>query len=139
VAACLLAVLLATCPAHDWLARTVYFEARGEPIAGQLMVAHVVLARVESPRYPDTIEAVVTQDKGPRRWDCQFHWWCDGKGDTPRPGNAWRQAQGAAFMALLTGPPPDMPLHYHARSTPPAWCLVTVRSVGHHHLCLTTR
>ena len=36
------------------VALAVYFEARGEPVAGQLAVANVVMNRVESSRYPNT-------------------------------------------------------------------------------------
>mgnify|MGYP000906751810 CR=1 FL=1 len=42
-----------------WLARTVYGEARGEPYAGQVAVAAVVLNRVQSGRFPNTIKGVV--------------------------------------------------------------------------------
>ena len=37
------------------LAEALYFEARGEPIQGQLAVGEVVLNRVEDPRYPNSI------------------------------------------------------------------------------------
>lgn len=45
----------------DFLARTLWAEARGEPEAGIEAVAQVILNRVNSRRYPDTIEGVVTQ------------------------------------------------------------------------------
>lgn len=44
------------------LAETIYHEARGEPIAGQLLVADTVLNRVRHPDFPDTVCAVVTQE-----------------------------------------------------------------------------
>ena len=43
------------------LARTVYAEARGEPYAGQVAVAAVVLNRVKSSSFPNTISGVVYQ------------------------------------------------------------------------------
>ena len=46
---------------QDCLASAVYFEARGEPLEGQLAVAEVVLNRARSGRYPSTICAVVRQ------------------------------------------------------------------------------
>ncbi|MDP8994783.1 MAG: cell wall hydrolase [Pseudomonadota bacterium] len=46
---------------QDCLANAVYFEARGEPLKGQLAVAEVVLNRVASSRYPHTICEVVVQ------------------------------------------------------------------------------
>lgn len=43
------------------LARVVYAEARGEPYAGQVAVAAVVLNRVKSSSFPNTISGVVYQ------------------------------------------------------------------------------
>lgn len=43
------------------LAKVVYGEARGEPYAGKVAVAAVVLNRVESKNFPNTIAGVVYQ------------------------------------------------------------------------------
>ena len=43
------------------LAKVVYGEARGEPYRGQVAVAAVVLNRVESPDFPNSISGVVYQ------------------------------------------------------------------------------
>lgn len=43
----------------EWLARAVYAEARGEPYKGQVAVAAVILNRVESKQFPDTIKGVI--------------------------------------------------------------------------------
>ena len=43
------------------LAKCVYAEARGEPYQGQVAVAAVVLNRVKSPDFPNTISGVVYQ------------------------------------------------------------------------------
>lgn len=43
------------------LARVVYSEARGEPYAGQVAIAAVVLNRVKSSSFPNTISGVVYQ------------------------------------------------------------------------------
>lgn len=45
----------------DELARIIYFEARGESEAGKLAVANVVLNRVKSPLWPNTIRGVIYQ------------------------------------------------------------------------------
>ena len=42
-----------------WLARIIYAEARGESLTGQIAVGNVVLNRVASPEYPDTIYTVI--------------------------------------------------------------------------------
>ena len=43
------------------LAGTVYFESKGESLEGQLAVAKVVLARVKSNRFPNSVCSVVYQ------------------------------------------------------------------------------
>lgn len=45
----------------DLLARTVYSEARGEPYEGQVAVAAVVLNRLHSSQFPNTISGVIFQ------------------------------------------------------------------------------
>ena len=46
---------------HRLLARLVYAEARGEPYKGQVAVAAVVLNRVRSASFPNTISGVIYQ------------------------------------------------------------------------------
>ncbi len=60
------------------MAKTIYFEAGNQPIAGKIMVGLVVVQRVKNPAYPHTICGVVHQH---RTWagknvDCQFSWYC---------------------------------------------------------------
>ncbi|MEM5017800.1 cell wall hydrolase [Metabacillus indicus] len=45
----------------DLLARIVHAEAKGEPYAGKVAVATVVLNRVEDERFPDTVTDVIYQ------------------------------------------------------------------------------
>ena len=45
----------------DLLARIIWLEARGEPFEGQVAVAEVVLNRVLSPDFPDTVRDVIFQ------------------------------------------------------------------------------
>ncbi|OCL26170.1 cell wall hydrolase [Orenia metallireducens] len=44
-----------------WLARAVHAEARGEPFEGQVAVASVILNRVRSTKFPNTIYSVIHQ------------------------------------------------------------------------------
>lgn len=78
------------------LAMNIYHEARGESLAGQLAVAQVVMNRVESPRFPDSVCDVVHQGKywdgHPVRNQCHFSWWCDGRSDSPTNEEAWSQS-----------------------------------------------
>jgi len=46
-----------------WLARAVHAEARGEPFEGQVAVASVILNRVISNKFPNTIYSVIHQKK----------------------------------------------------------------------------
>ena len=57
------------------LDEAIYFEARGEPEAGQAAVAQVVLNRVESGHYPASICGVVYQNRR-RHNACQFSFAC---------------------------------------------------------------
>jgi N-acetylmuramoyl-L-alanine amidase len=45
----------------DWLARIISSEARGESLEGQVAVGAVVLNRVASPQYPNTVRGVIFQ------------------------------------------------------------------------------
>ncbi len=70
------------------LSEAVYFEARSESETGQAAVAQVVLNRVKSGLYPQSICGVVYQNRH-RYMGCQFSFACEGKslrvGDGP-PG-----------------------------------------------------
>ena len=45
----------------DLLARAIYSEARGEPYVGQVAVGAVILNRIHSDKFPDTISGVIFQ------------------------------------------------------------------------------
>ena len=51
---------------YDALLRLVEAEASGEDIKGKMLVANVVLNRVESGVFPDTIKEVIYQREGGR-------------------------------------------------------------------------
>ncbi len=117
------------------LAQAVYFEARSEPLEGQLAVAQVVLNRVRSPYWPDRVCAVVFEGEQ-RRHRCQFSFACDGRSDNPKNRRAWRLAKMVALVALdglwrdVTG----HATHYHAVYVTPAWRAAMAPTVryGHH-------
>lgn len=70
------------------LARLVNGEARGEPYIGQVAVAAVVLNRVKSPAFPNTISGVIFQAGAfDAVWDGQF--------DLTPTANAARAARDA--------------------------------------------
>ena len=47
-----------------WLSRIISAEARGESLTGQIAVGNVVLNRLASPRYPDTVYDVIYDKNG---------------------------------------------------------------------------
>ncbi|MDJ0930323.1 cell wall hydrolase [Breoghania sp.] len=79
----------------------MYFEARGEPEAGQVAVALVVLNRVKNPAYPATICKVVYQNRTHRN-SCQFSFACDGLPERIASKESWDQAQKLA-REMVTG------------------------------------
>ena len=102
------------------LATAVYFEARGESLRGQAAVAEVILNRVETPAYPNSICGVVNQaGKG----GCQFSYVCDGKPDTIGDPRAWDRAARVA-RAMLDGAPRELTqgaTHFHTPAVNPKW------------------
>lgn len=106
------------------LSRNVYHEARGEPYTGQIAVAYLTLNRVASPRFPDDVCDVVTEDRGAKSWDCQFSWWCDGKNDTPFDQNAFAMAIKVSIGALtgeMQNPVPGATHYYAYNLVTPNW------------------
>lgn len=99
------------------LAGAVYFEARGEPLTGQLAVAEVILNRAADPRFPATYCGVVRQ-KG------QFSF-MRGRHMPPIPTNtpAWKRARAIAEIAHrgLWESRASAAMFFHARHVSPAW------------------
>ena len=59
----------------ECLAKAIYFEAGHEKELGKIAVGAVVLNRMNSPAYPDTVCGVVYQ-KNYKARGCQFTWSC---------------------------------------------------------------
>ena len=122
------------------LALTVYFEARDQSTLGQLAVAQVVMERVESDRFPDTVCDVVKQGGDFRRYQCHFSWYCDGLSDSPTDERAWERAFLTASAALSGTRSADLAgvTHYHGDyvSPVPYWASVStvhlVTQIGDH-------
>lgn len=99
------------------LAGAVYFEARGEPLAGQLAVAQVVINRAESSRFPSGYCGVVYQR-------AQFSFVKNGNMPRIRTGsNAWQRAKAIARIAHeghWDSEAQDS-LYFHANYVRPSW------------------
>lgn len=111
------------------LAQNIYYEARGSSRADRIAVADVVMNRVKDTRYPDTICEVVQQGRYhanglPKRNQCQFSWWCDGKSDWPADMDAWVDAQQIAYNMMVHNDYRGITegsTHYHANYVSPSW------------------
>lgn len=117
------------------LTEALYFEARGEGLAGQIAVAEVILNRVDSPRYPNSVCGVVRQGSD-KPHACQFSYNCDGKPEEIADKSAWRKA-GRIARKMLDGRPRDLTLeatHYHNTGVRPRWAkkLVPTAQIGEH-------
>ena len=120
------------------LAMAIYFEARGEPMVGQVAVAQVVINRVTDYRYPDDVCAVVKEgyyyswDKNkPIKDKCQFSFFCDVKPETINDLTAWGFALDIA-QATMEGYLYDTTsgsTHYHAYYVTPHWAKYFTRTV----------
>lgn len=120
------------------LALNVYFEARGEPEAGQYAVAEVTMNRVASPFYPDTVCEVVYQknwDTIRKRYVSAFSWTEFSSMPEPR-GKEWRRAQKIAEDVYYGRRAPMLAgaLHYHADNIEPSWSKEKTRvaTIGSH-------
>ncbi|QIP05324.1 cell wall hydrolase [Bradyrhizobium symbiodeficiens] len=105
------------------LAEAVYFESRGEAVRGQMAVAQVVMNRVFSGKYPETVCGAVYQNKH-RHLACQFTFACDNNADVIREPEMWDRARKIA-KAMLDGqiwlPEVGKSTHYHAYWVHPSW------------------
>jgi len=109
------------------LAGAIYFEAKGEPLSGQLAVAEVILNRTKSGRFPKSICSVVTQPG-------QFSFVRGG--EVPAIGNNahYRTAIAVARVAMSDSwdsPAPNA-MYFHARRVSPGWRMTKVASIGNH-------
>lgn len=113
---------------HECLARAVYYESQGEPLAGQLAVAEVIINRSRSGRFASSICGVVRQ-RG------QFSFVRGGV--IPQPPQAarnWRTAVAISRIAIadLADSAASRALFFHARRVNPGWRLTRVATVGNH-------
>ena len=110
------------------LASAVYWESNGEPLAGQLAVAEVIINRARSGRFASTLCGVITQRS-------QFSFVRGGRIPTPPQSSAgWRNAVAIAHIALddLADSPVSTALFFHARYVSPRWRLQRLATVGNH-------
>lgn len=109
----------------ECLAKNVYFEARGEPVAGMVAVAEVTMNRRASRLYGDSVCGVVHQknwDPLRRRYVGAFSW--TEFDSLPAPsGEAWGRALEVAEAVYYRRIAATVPgaLHFHASYIEPDW------------------
>jgi hypothetical protein len=107
------------------LARNVYFEARGEPTAGQLAVAQVTMNRKASGRFADSVCGVVYQqnwDPLRKRYVGAFSW--TELNALPEPTDKeWQRAWKVAEAVYYGREPSALEgaLYFHANYVKPDW------------------
>ncbi len=88
-------------PVHQsrCLALAIYYEARTEGTTAQFGLAKVIMSRVKSQRYPNTICGVVYQNAH-LIGNCAFSFACDGRLERPQNKVAWARSRIVALSAL---------------------------------------
>ena len=110
------------------LANAVYGESRGEPYEGQVAVAAVILNRLESPEFPDTISEIIFQPLA-------FTAVADGQ--------IWlapnERAKRAVLDAINGWDPSENALYYFNPATATSkwiWTRPQIKQIGEHIFCL---
>lgn len=109
------------------LAGAVYFESRGESLPGQLAVAHVVINRAQSGRFPKSLCGVVHQKS-------QFSFVRGGKMPAVRNVAQWNNAVAIAQIARDGSWKNHAPgaLFFHARYVSPGWRKTRIAQIDNH-------
>ena len=112
----------------ECLAVGIYYEAKSEPLAGQLAVGHVIANRAQSGRFPKTYCGVLFQRS-------QFSF-IRGSSlpSVPRSSLQWKNAVAVAKVVdqELHASPMGKALFFHARRVSPGWRLTRLGTLGNH-------
>ena len=117
------------------LAEAMYFEARGENVLGQYAVAEVILNRVDSNGFPNSVCKVVSEGST-KLHACQFSYNCDGKPEYVNDHKSYERILKLSNMLyggtarVLT----DGATFYHSDSVLPSWTAKMKRTseIGRH-------
>ena len=117
------------------LAEAIYFEARGEAIEGQYAVGEVIINRVLSNEFPNSVCGVISE--GANRLNaCQFSYNCDGKLETINEKKIYERILKLSKILLepssrfLTGGA----TFYHSKLVSPSWSkkFIKTKEIGNH-------
>ena len=119
------------------LAEVMYYEARGEGIAGEEAIAEVVFHRMHRRGYPTSVCGVVYQGMADAP-ACQFSFVCNGEMRRPKTAGDWARARllaakilsGYTILGNITGGATS----FHAVDVEPGWAGSLERTVqiGNH-------
>lgn len=98
------------------LAKTIVYEARGEPLEGMASIGFVILNRVNNKRWPDSVEKVVKQPH-------QFSFWKDKHRQRKPSSEDWTKGYEVAYDVLnrRIENPVGVADHYHSVNISPKW------------------
>ena len=119
----------------ECLAQNMYWESRNQSFRGLLAVGNVVMNRMADPRFPNTACEVVHQavmikswktgEYIPKRNQCHFSWYCDGKAEViPAADKQLYELTRSMAFKVYTGWFEDITegaTHYHAYYVRPDW------------------
>ena len=117
------------------LAEAIYFEARGENVLGQYAVAEVILNRVDSNQFPNSVCKVVSEGST-KLHACQFSYNCDGKPEYVNDRKSYKRILKLSNMLyggaarILTGGA----TFYHSDAVLPSWTIKMKKTseIGRH-------
>lgn len=124
------------------MATNIYYEAGSEPFMGQVMVARVVMNRIQHGFAKNPCAVIYAQhdiphpdDPNTTRRVCQFSWVCEGK-DTPNRNESYKQAEDIARRVLTQNEwhdiVPNDVLFFHNTNVNPRWAYERVATIGNH-------
>jgi len=117
------------------LAEAIYFEARGEALEGQYAVGEVIINRVLSRDFPNSVCGVISE--GANRLNaCQFSYNCDGKLETIKENKIYERILKLSQILLepsarfLT----NGATFYHSKLVSPSWSkkFIKTNEIGNH-------
>ena len=117
------------------LAEAIYFEARGETLKGQYAVGEVIINRVLSKDFPNSVCGVISE--GANRLNaCQFSYNCDGKLEIITEKKIYERILKLSQMLLepsarfLT----SGATFYHSKLVSPSWSkkFIKTNEIGNH-------
>ena len=120
----------------ECLAKNIFFEARGEPIEGQIAVARVVVNRVAHGFSENVCGVVYQTTKMSKKILCQFSWVCQKQIPIKREDPAFLKAKAIAYRVLAFDEYSDTisenVLFFHSTRVKPGWKYRKETQIGNH-------